>query len=173
LQLRLHDDIIKLKKELSNEDSDKRHNVTLTYITGRGPWYHISWKGQNERSGGLVTNIGIHFFDMLIWLFGPVEEVTVKESTQSTVSGELILQNADVKWLLSVDIDRLPFKAVPGSRTTFRQIIIDGSELEFTGGFANLHTRSYEEILKGNGYRTTDVRASIELVSRIRNLLSR
>ncbi len=168
LQLRLHPDFIALKRQLDGEADDKRHLVELKYITGRGPWYRMSWKGDDERSGGLITNIGIHFFDLLLWLFGPVQAVEVHSSEEQRMSGFLRLARADVRWQLSVDFADLPFTPKPGERTTFRSIMMDGQEIEFSSGFFDLHRRVYEATIAGNGFRIPDARPSIELAHRIR-----
>ena len=172
MQLRLHPEVVKLKKRLEAEyqkdSTAKKKNVTLTYITGRGPWYHQSWKGNDERSGGLLVNIGIHFFDMLLWLFGKNIHSTVTELSMDSAKGELELEHAYVKWHLSVDFNQLPFEPVPGKNTTFRQISIDDEELDFTKGFTDLHTVSYREILKGRGFKISDARAAIDLVHKIK-----
>jgi UDP-N-acetyl-2-amino-2-deoxyglucuronate dehydrogenase len=167
LQLRLHPDIIALRRAMRKDGP--RHRVELDYITGRGPWYHASWKGREERSGGLPANIGIHFFDMLLWLFGPADSVTVRESSPSLWSGELTLARADVSWRLSVDIDALPVPVRAAGRTTHRAIRIDDQLVNFTEGFADLHTRAYEEVLAGRGFGIADARPAIELVRRIRD----
>lgn len=168
LQLRLHPILMDLKKQLDAGSSHGGHEVTLTYITCRGPWYHVSWKGQEERSGGVATNIGIHFFDLLIWLFGGVRKVKVFERNHLRMSGELELERAHVSWLLSVDPKDLPFDAEPGGKTTFRSITVDGQEVEFSEGFGDLHTRLYEETLSGRGFGIAEARPSIELVYHIR-----
>jgi len=168
LQLRVHPSLIELKKKIEQENKSRKHEVHLTYITSRGNWYLVSWKGQVERSGGLATNIGIHFFDLLIWLFGPVQssEVHVSESRRTT--GYIELANAGVKWFLSVDHDDLPEKSAREGQITFRSITIDGQEVEFSGGFTDLHTRVYEEVLAGRGFGLEDVRPSITLAHDIR-----
>jgi UDP-N-acetyl-2-amino-2-deoxyglucuronate dehydrogenase len=168
LQLRLHPTLIGLKKRLAEEQISGKHEVVLTYITARGPWYHVSWKGSLEKSGGLASNIGIHFFDLLLWLFGGVEDVTVHRSDPSCLSGCIELRRARVRWFLSVDIRDLPLDPVPGKRTTFRSITVDGQEIEFTEGFTDLHTRVYEETLAGRGFGIEEARPSIELVHAIR-----
>jgi len=171
LQLRHHAQLAGLKERLRGDAG--RHRVRLAYVTGRGRWYHASWKGAEERSGGLAANIGVHFFDLLLWLFGDAREVEVHENDRSTMSGVLALERADVSFLLSVDFAKLPFAAAPGARTTHRSIEIDGREIEFSDGFENLHTRAYEEILAGRGYGIADARPSIELVHRIREAANR
>lgn len=167
LQLRLHPALIALKERLEAIPS-KRHDVVLTYVTARGPWYQVSWKGQEERSGGIALNIGVHFFDLLMWLFGSPEkeEAHLKESDR--MSGAAVLHNADVRWFLSVKQEDLPFTPEPGKKTTFRSITVDGEEIEFSDGFADLHTAVYEYTLAGKGFRIEDSRPSIEFVHRIR-----
>jgi UDP-N-acetyl-2-amino-2-deoxyglucuronate dehydrogenase len=167
LQLRVHPQLVELQARL--RQSRSRRQVQLTYITSRGPWYHISWKGHEDRSGGIVTNIGIHFFDLLSWLFGPVvtSEVHVREGDRA--AGALELAGADVTWFLSTNSADLPFVAQPGVKTTFRSITVDGEELEFSEGFADLHTRVYEEVLAGRGFGIDVARPSVELTAQIRN----
>jgi UDP-N-acetyl-2-amino-2-deoxyglucuronate dehydrogenase len=142
--------------------------VQLTYVTARGAWYDVSWKGSEERSGGVATNIGIHFFDLLLWLFGPVQRCEVHSREKRRMAGFLELQNADVRWFLSVEPSDLPFSAVPGRQTTFRSITVDGAEVEFTDSFGELHTAVYRDILAGGGFGIDDARPSIELVHAIR-----
>jgi UDP-N-acetyl-2-amino-2-deoxyglucuronate dehydrogenase len=166
LQLRLHPSLIALKKTLDDERSSGKHEVDLTYITGRGPWYGVSWKGSMERSGGIATNIGIHFFDMLLWLFGEVEASEVYMRQPRKEAGYLECARARVRWFLSTDFDDLPSAAA--GETTFRSITIDGQELDFTEGFTDLHTRVYEEVLAGRGFGLEDARPSITLAQRIR-----
>ena len=168
LQLRLHPDLIALRDRLSQERSAKRHRVDLTYITARGSWYDVSWKGREDRSGGLVTNIGIHFFDLLTWLFGTVHATELHLRQDKRVAGWMALERADVTWFLSADAGDLPFAPQPGVRTTFRSITVDGSEVEFSEGFADLHTRVYEEVLAGRGFGIADARSSIALTSKLR-----
>ena len=168
LQLRLHPALLELRQEVSSAAAAARADVTLTYVTARGGWYDVSWKGSLEHSGGVVTNIGIHFFDMLLWLFGPVAESQVHVREPKKAAGRLELERATVRWFLSTDVRDLPFQAAPGSRTTYRSIAIDGKEIEFTEGFADLHTVVYREALAGRGFRIADARASIELAHRIR-----
>jgi len=167
LQLRLHPDLVALKARL-DAAPHKMHDVTLTYITGRGAWYNVSWKGSDERSGGVVTNIGIHFFDLLIWLFGGVERSLVTRREPTKAAGTLELKRARVRWMLSTDIADLPFTPTAGGKTTFRSITVDGAEIEFSEGFVDLHTKVYEQVLAGNGFRISDARAAIELAHRIR-----
>jgi UDP-N-acetyl-2-amino-2-deoxyglucuronate dehydrogenase len=168
LQLRLHPALLKLKASLEAEKSGFQHDVQLSYITARGPWYHVSWKGSDEKSGGVATNIGIHFFDLLLWLFGPVVDLRVYHADAQRMSGFIELEKARVRWFLSVDHNDLPFPVEPGKNTTYRSITIDGQEIEFSGGFTDLHTRVYEETLAGRGFSISDARPSIELTYRIR-----
>jgi UDP-N-acetyl-2-amino-2-deoxyglucuronate dehydrogenase len=142
--------------------------VQLTYISARGPWYDVSWKGVDERSGGVATNIGIHFFDLLLWLFGPVQRCEVHLREPRKLAGFLELQNADVRWFLSVNSQDLPFPALPGKKTTYRSITIAGQEIEFTESFGELHTAVYRDILAGAGTGIEEARPSIELVHSIR-----
>jgi UDP-N-acetyl-2-amino-2-deoxyglucuronate dehydrogenase len=167
LQLRLHPMLMALRDELSS--AGRHHDVSLTYITSRGPWYEVSWKGSVERSGGIATNIGVHFFDLLLWLFGGVVRSEVHVSAPSRMAGRLELDRAAVRWFLSTDRHDLPFAPRPGERTTFRSIVVDGREIEFTEGFANLHTRVYEQTLAGHGFGIADARAAIELTYRVRH----
>jgi UDP-N-acetyl-2-amino-2-deoxyglucuronate dehydrogenase len=166
LQLRVHPALLALKHKVSTVHG--RHSVSLTYVTSRGHWYDVSWKGSPERSGGIAVNIGIHFFDLLLWLFGPVQECDVHLSDRTRMAGHLELECATVRWFLSTDFNDLPFAPQPGARATFRSIVVDGREVEFTDGFADLHTRVYEDVLAGRGFRIADARPSIELVHRIR-----
>ncbi len=168
LQLRVHPSLLELKKKLSASTSEKRHKVRLTYITSRGLWYHYSWKGDEQKSGGIGTNIGIHFFDMLFWLFGKPDVVELHVREANRMGGFLELPNADVEWYLSLEDQDLPQKLDNGSRT-HRSITIDGEEIEFSGGFRDLHTKIYEETIAGNGFGIDDSRPSIELVHNLRN----
>lgn len=167
LQLRVHPALIALRERLRTAGAGKRE-VSLTYLTVRGQWYANSWKGNVEQSGGLVTNIGIHFFDLLIWLFGAVQGVEVHVQDPSRVAGHLELERARVRWFLSVSPGDLPFRAVPGGRTTHRSITIDGEEVEFSEGFGDLHTMVYQDILEGRGFGVEDARPSIVLAHAIR-----
>jgi len=167
LQLRLHPALAEFREQLKKEPG-KRHRVQLAYLTARGRWYDVSWKGVDERSGGIVTNIGIHFFDLLVWLFGDVEASTVHLREQKRAAGAMTLKHADVEWYLSAEASDLPFTPQPGSKTTFRAITVDGRQLEFSEGFTDLHTRVYEEVLAGRGFGIADARPSIELSHRIR-----
>ncbi len=169
LQLRHHPSIMALKKEVQSTEFKKgKHQVKLHYITSRGPWYHYSWKGDVERSGGLATNIGVHFFDMLIWIFGAVEGIEVSQKTNTLVEGQLELEHASVSWLLSVDKDNLPAGLFEAGQTTYRSITVDGREVEFSGGFTDLHTEVYRNILEGRGFGIRDAMPSIDLVHKIR-----
>lgn len=168
LQLRVHPELLKLKRTLRADKSGKQHDVTLTYITSRGIWYHVSWKGQQEKSGGVATNIGVHFFDLLLWLFGPAQEVKLYHADDKCMSGYIELENAHVRWFLSVDANDLPDSSRMGGKTTYRSITVDGQEIEFSGGFTDLHTRVYEETLAGRGFGIQDARLSIGLTHRIR-----
>ncbi len=169
LQLRVHPELLKLKAYLDQENPNAQHDVVLSYITSRGNWYHVSWKGQKEKSGGVATNIGIHFFDMLIWLFGPAVNLKVYHSDANRMSGFIELEKAQVRWFLSVDHQDLPPITKQANKTTFRSITVDGQEIEFSDGFGDLHTCVYEKILAGNGFGIADARPSIELTYRIRN----
>jgi UDP-N-acetyl-2-amino-2-deoxyglucuronate dehydrogenase len=170
LQLRLHPAIIALKKRIDQSSPDTVYDITLTYITSRGRWYGVSWKGDISKSGGVVTNIGVHFFDMLSWIFGDVKQSVVHLSTPSKAAGLLELKRARVQWLLSLDANDLPFEPQEGKPRTYRSLAMQGEEIEFSEGFANLHTESYRQILQGNSFGTKDVIKSIELVSQIRTV---
>jgi UDP-N-acetyl-2-amino-2-deoxyglucuronate dehydrogenase len=169
LQLRLHPELIRLKEQLRQEASRTQHEVVLTYITSRGQWYHHSWKGTLEKSGGIATNIGIHFFDLLMWLFGEAGGVRVYQADKKRMSGYIDLEYGRVRWFLSVDKDDLPYPAEAGGKTTYRSITVDGQEIEFSGGFSDLHTRVYERTLAGQGFGIEQARPSIELTYRIRS----
>lgn len=169
LQLRLHEMLAALKRKLDRDTAPHHHDVCLTYVTARGPWYDVSWKGSEERSGGLVTNIGIHFFDVLLWLFGRAEQCEVHLREPRRAAGAIQLARARVQWFLSAERADLPFAPEAGSRTSIRSIVIDGEQLEFSDGFGDLHTRSYEEILAGRGFGIDDARPSIELAHTIRH----
>ena len=169
LQLRLHPVIIALREKIKAGSKDKVYDIDLTYITSRGNWYYTSWKGDISKSGGIATNIGIHFFDMLTWIFGDVKENIVNLHTHDRASGILLLEKARVRWFLSINSDTLPKEVKELGKTTFRSITVEGEEIEFSEGFTDLHTRSYEEILKGNGFEIGEARKSIEIVYDIRN----
>jgi len=168
LQLRVHPLLVQLKDELKIGSKNTKKEVILTYITSRGLWYHFSWKGMKEKSGGIGTNIGIHFFDLLIWLFGDVQKSVVHHSDQYKMSGFLELENANVKWFLSIDSNDLPAETVGENKTTYRSIKVDGEEIKFSEGFTDLHTRVYERTLAGNGFGINDARKSIILAQNIR-----
>ncbi len=169
LQLRYHKAIIDLKKKIDSLPKDRIHDIDLTYITSRGKWYHYSWKGNISKSGGVVTNIGIHFFDMLGWIFGDALTSVVHLLSPDKASGLLQLKNANVRWYLSVDKNDLPIAAVQNNIPTYRSITVDNNEIEFSGGFTDLHTESYSNIMNNNGYGIADARNSIEIAHLIRN----
>ena len=173
LQLRLHPSIIALKEKVSRElkkDPERVYDIDLTYLTSRGKWYFVSWKGDESKSGGIASNIGVHFYDMLCWIFGDVKENIVHLKTPDTNAGSFVLKNANVRWFLSVNYNHIPEDIKGRGLTTYRSILVDGQEIEFSGGFTDLHTRSYEEILKGNGFGLDEAYGSINTVSTIRNL---
>ena len=169
LQLRVHQTIIKLREKLLKDCQKDKYDVDLSYITSRGNWYHFSWKGDDSKSGGVATNIGIHFFDMLTWLFGSVQENVVHVSENKKAAGYLELENARVRWFLSVDSEDLPHAQKEAGQRTYRSICIEGEELEFSTGFTDLHDRVYEEILSGSGYGLEDARVAIQIAQGIRN----
>lgn len=168
LQLRVHPELLKLKKSLEENSSSSKREVVLTYITSRGNWYHVSWKGQQDKSGGVATNIGVHFFDLLLWLFGPVEDIRLYHADDSRMSGFIELEHARVRWFLSVEASDLPYPVQLGGKTTYRSITVDGQEIEFSEGFTDLHTQVYRETLAGNGFGIEAARPSIDLTYRIR-----
>ena len=170
LQLRLHPAIIDLKNQVAREHSDHKHEVDLTYITSRGNWYLQSWKGDEKKSGGIATNIGVHFYDMLHFIFGNIQENTVHYKSDLKSGGYLEYENARVRWFLSIDAKDLPNQATATGQRTYRSITVDGQEIEFSGGFTDLHTRSYEEIIAGNGFGLEENRVAIQTVSDIRKL---
>ncbi|MBA3673388.1 MAG: Gfo/Idh/MocA family oxidoreductase [Chitinophagaceae bacterium] len=169
LQLRLHPSIIELKEKIFKSPPDKKFRVNLQYITSRGHWYHTSWKGDINKSGGIATNIGVHFFDMLLWIFGDVKENTVTEHSATIASGSLELEKASVNWVLSIDAKMLPPDAVMNNKKTFRALEIDGEVFEFSDGFTELHTQSYINIINGKGFRLSETKKAVELVHQIRN----
>jgi len=169
LQLRHHPSIIEVKNRFAVESKNKIHDIELTYITSRGKWYHYSWKGDIKKSGGVVTNIGIHFFDMLSWIFGDMQNSSVHLLNENKASGLLQLEKANIKWFLSIDRNDLPKKARENNQPTYRSIKIDEREIEFSGGFTDLHSVSYQDILDGRGYGITEARNSIEIAHKIRN----
>ena len=168
LQLRVHEAIVKLREKIRAQASGDKHEIDLTYITSRGKWYFYSWKGEMQKSGGVATNIGIHFFDMLMWIFGKARHSEVYLNDPKKMSGFIELEKANVRWYLSLDKGDLPQDIRAKGQPTFRSIKIDGEELEFSGGFTDLHTVVYRDILKGGGYGIADARPSIELVHDIR-----
>jgi UDP-N-acetyl-2-amino-2-deoxyglucuronate dehydrogenase len=169
LQLRLHPKIIELKEKIKNGPKGKVYDIDLSYITSRGNWYYISWKGDVQKSGGVATNIGIHFFDMLTWIFGDTTKNIVHISQPNKAAGYLELENARVRWFLSIDYNDLPESIKEAGKRTFRSIIVDGEEIEFSEGFGELHTTSYREILAGRGFGLNDARQSVITAFTIRN----
>lgn len=169
LQLRLHPSIVALKQKIDNGPQDKIYDVDLTYITSRGYWYYASWKGDQSKSGGIATNIGVHFYDMLTYIFGDVEKNIVHVATQDRVAGFLQLKRARVRYFLSININTLPAEIREQGLRTYRSIKIENEEFEFSGGFTELHTESYKQILAGRGFGLDDVRACIQTVYDIRN----
>lgn len=169
LQLRLHPSIIALKEKIERGDPAKIYDIDLTYITSRGNWYAISWKGDLSKSGGVATNIGIHFFDMLIWIFGGVKYSEVNSQNTHYSSGFIELEKARVRWFLSIDYSHIPASVKAQGKRTFRSLKMEGEEIEFSEGFTDLHTKSYENILQGEGFGLEEAKASIETVYAIRN----
>lgn len=169
LQLRVHPAIVALKEKVQSENKNKKYEVDLTYITSRGKWYLQSWKGDVKKSGGIATNIGVHFFDMLHFVFGKLQENIVHHVSDTKAAGYLEYENARVRWFLSVDIDDVPIAVQAKGQRTFRSITVDGEEIEFSGGFTDLHNRSYEEILAGRGFSLEENRTAIKTVSFIRD----
>jgi len=169
LQLRLHPSILALKDKVQSAPQGKIFDVDLTYLTSRGKWYLKSWKGFDEKSGGVATNIGVHFYDMLHFIFGDIKKNEVHYRDQKTSSGHLEYERARVRWFLSIDAKYLPENAVQGEKLTYRSIDIEGEKLEFSGGFTDLHTQSYQNILAGMGYGVEENRAAIQTVSDMRN----
>jgi len=169
LQLRHHPRIIELREKILASPSDKKHDIDLSYITSRGNWYQISWKGDINKSGGVATNIGVHFFDMLGWIFGKVQTNTVHLLEKDKAAGFMELENARIRWYLSLDYNDIPSSEKIKGKRTYRSITVDGEEIEFSEGFGDLHTVTYREILKGNGFSTEDARQCIETVYMIRN----
>lgn len=168
LQLRVHPALVKLKEDVDKNRTGKKKEILLTYVTSRGLWYHYSWKGVQEKSGGIATNIGIHFFDLLMWLFGPAKHSEVHYSDHQKIGGFLELPDANVKWFLSLDSKDLPQNAVLENKPTYRSITVDGNEIQFSEGFTDLHNKVYEQTLAGNGFGIKDARPSIKLVHDIR-----
>jgi UDP-N-acetyl-2-amino-2-deoxyglucuronate dehydrogenase len=172
LQLRLHPAIIALREKVAAAPANKRYAVNLQYITSRGNWYHTSWKGDLQKSGGIATNIGVHFFDMLMWIFGSVKENNVTMHTTDTAKGNLVLEKANINWMLSIDAGTLPYDIKAAGKRTYRILSIDGDEFEFSDGFTELHTKSYEEIIAGKGFSIAETKPAIQLVHDIRNFKS-
>jgi UDP-N-acetyl-2-amino-2-deoxyglucuronate dehydrogenase len=169
LQLRLHPAIVALREKILNGPADKIYDIDLTYITSRGNWYFTSWKGDISKSGGVATNIGVHFFDMLSWIFGDIKESVVHVAKADKAAGYFFLKNARVRWFLSIDYNDIPEEIKAKGQRTFRSITMDNSEIEFSEGFTDLHTKTYEHILGGNGFGLLEARNAIETVYTIRN----
>jgi len=169
LQLRLHKSVLELKEYVESQPKNKIFEFDLTYQTSRGNWYYTSWKGDNGKSGGIATNIGVHFYDMLTWIFGEVQENIVHLHTHDRAAGYLDLERAKVRWFLSINYETLPEEVKQKGKRTYRSLMIDGKELEFSEGFTELHTESYKKILQGEGYTISDSRIAIETVHDIRN----
>lgn len=169
LQLRLHKAILAWKKRIDDGPKDKVYDIDLTYITSRGTWYYASWKGSVEKSGGVATNIGVHFYDMLSWIFGRVEKNIVHVSEHDRIAGYLEFEKARVRYFLSINPETLPEEVVKEGKRTYRKIEMEGEEIEFSDGFTDLHTLSYKQVLEGGGFGISDSRQSIEIVSDIRN----
>jgi UDP-N-acetyl-2-amino-2-deoxyglucuronate dehydrogenase len=168
LQLRLHPAIIALRQRISKSPKDKIYDLDLRYITSRGNWYHSSWKGEIAKSGGIATNIGVHFFDMLLWIFGAMKDIHVTSHDEDHAEGSLVLERANVKWFLSINKEHLPPAVKEKNKTTYRSLTIEGEEVEFSEGFTDLHTASYQDILDGKGFSLQDAKPSIELIYAIR-----
>lgn len=174
LQLRLHPSIIELKEKVESQlksNPDKIFEVDLTYLTSRGHWYFASWKGLNEKSGGIATNIGVHFYDMLGWIFGDVKSNVVHLNQPDAAAGYLEFEHARVRWFLSVNYDYIPEAVKQSGQRTYRSITVEGEEIEFSGGFTDLHTLSYQDVLSGGGFGLEEARSSIEIVHNIREAL--
>ena len=171
LQLRVHDAVKAMKEKVQRENKDL-YNIELEYMTSRGQWYHASWKGDERKSGGLSTNIGVHFFDMLTWIFGSVKEIRMEKRGPSLEKGFVRLEKAKVNWLLTIDRKNLPAEAAMAGKTTYRSIKIDGEDFEFSEGFTELHKIVYKDILSGGGYGISDARPAIEIVEKIREMES-
>jgi UDP-N-acetyl-2-amino-2-deoxyglucuronate dehydrogenase len=168
LQLRLHPSIIALKKMVDESPAEKKFDVELTYITSRGNWYYTSWKGDITKSGGIATNIGVHFYDMLYWIFGEVKKNIVHQHEHDRASGYLEFERARVKWFLSIDAKTIPADLLSAGKRTFRSLTIDGNSFEFSDGFTELHTSSYKQILSGNGFGLKEAQTAIQIVHDIR-----
>lgn len=168
-QLRLHPSIIALKKQISEAPSDKIYDIDLTYITSRGNWYYTSWKGDISKSGGIATNIGVHFYDMLTWIFGQVKENIVHVASHDRIAGYLKLDKANVRYFLSINEETLPAEARAAGRKTYRLLEMNGNAIEFSEGFTDLHTESYRQILAGKGFPLSEANTSVQLVHDIRH----
>ena len=171
LQLRLHPAISEIKQRVEQSPKDKKYDIDLAYITARGRWYMISWKGNVSKSGGIATNIGIHFFDVLQWIFGGVQSNVVHVNEPQRAAGFLELENARVRWFLSIKQDDLPQESEPGRPAAYRSITINDSEIDFSSGLTDLHTKSYEEIFNGRGFALQQTKPSVEIVSTIRKTI--
>ena len=169
LQLRLHPSVQQLKARIDNGPKDKVYDIDLTYITGRGQWYHYSWKGDVEKSGGITTNIGVHFFDMLTYIFGEVRELVVHHLSPTVAAGFLQLERARVRWFLSIDAQYVPANLRAQDQRTYRSILINGDTFDFTAGFTDLHTEAYRQILSGHGFTIDDARNYVNLCHQVRN----
>lgn len=169
LQLRLHPSVIALKKKVDNGPDGKVYDIDLAYLTSRGHWYYTSWKGDVSKSGGIATNIGVHFYDMLQWIFGPIKENIVHLHTHDRAAGYLEFSKARVRWFLSINYDTIPQKVRETGARTYRSLTIEGEEFEFSGGFTELHTKSYQHILAGEGFEIGEARKAIEIVHHIRH----
>ena len=170
LQLRLHPAIVNLKRQVESAPKDKHFKIDLRYITSRGNWYHHSWKGDISKSGGVITNIGIHLFDMLLWVFGGVKQMELEKSEQDHASGKFELERATVEWFLSINPEHLPLAIKASGKRTYRSFQIENSEVEFSDGFADLHTVCYKNILEGKGFGIEDARPSIETAYKLRSI---
>ena len=169
LQLRLHKSIIELKARVDAAPKDKIFDVDLTYLTSRGSWYYTSWKGDSSKSGGIATNIGVHFYDMLGWIFGPLQKNLVHLHNHDRAAGYLEFKNARVRWFLSINYDLIPRDIKAREQRTYRSILVDGQELEFSDGFFDLHTKSYQNILKGGGFGLKEAMPAVQIIHDIRN----
>lgn len=169
LQLRLHESIIALKKRVDEALKDKIFDFDLTYITSRGKWYYTSWKGDVQKSGGIATNIGVHFFDMLSWIFGDMKKNVVHVHTHDRAAGYFEFERARVRWFLSINSDTLPEHVAKSGKTTYRIMTLEGEEIEFSDGFTDLHTKSYKNIIEGKGFRISESLKAINIVHEIRN----
>jgi len=168
LQLRLHPSVLELKRKVDAAPKDKIFDIDLTYLTSRGNWYYTSWKGDLSKSGGIATNIGVHFYDMLMWIFGDVRENKVHAHRHDRAAGFLELERARVRWFLSINYDVIPEHVKATGARTYRAILIEGEEFEFSGGFTELHSKSYQDVVDGRGFRIGEARKAIELVHMIR-----